>query len=55
MSNPVDALVNRENTYYIAEECGLLLNYLQYYYGPNLKAVEIDKLAGMPVWKIILE
>ena len=55
VSNPVDALVNRENTYYIAEECGLLLNYLQYYYGPNLKAVEIDKLAGMPVWKIILE
>lgn len=49
--NPVRALLNRENTYYVARDKTAMETYLQENVNPNAYAVQVDTIKGIPIWK----
>ncbi len=51
VSNPMRALTERENTYYVAQDCTAVLTYIREHYDETAQAVPVDGLDGIPVWK----
>jgi len=49
--NPAMALIERENTYLVAEDISFVLYYMREQYGENITADEVDILGNIPVWK----
>ena len=49
--NPVKSLLEREKTYYIADDCNDMLIYLQEHFDKSVQAVQIDEIEGIPIWK----
>lgn len=49
--NPMRALLERENTYYVSEHCEEVLNYLKEHYKEDVTAVQVTEIDGVPVWK----
>ena len=49
--NPIRALTERANTYYVAEDCHAVLTYIREHYDETAQAVQVDELDGIPVWK----
>ena len=49
--NLTQALMNRENTYYVAQDCNSMWTYLKEHYGENVQVVQVDELDGIPVWQ----
>lgn len=49
--NPMCALLEREETYYVAFDCTYVLTYLQEHYYKNVDAEIVDEIDGVPVWK----
>ena len=49
--NPMRALLERKNTYYVAYECGNVLTYLQEHFSKNTTVICVGELEGVPVWK----
>ncbi len=50
-TNPVSALLERDNTYFVSDGCGFILRYMHYYYGADIKAVCVGEIAGTPIWE----
>ena len=52
-SNPMKALLNRPQTYLVAEEKELryVLTYLQEHFDPTVEAIQVDTLFDFPVWQ----
>ena len=53
MENPMQALINRDHTYYISDEnrCGIVLKFLQEHYDENISADKVGKTGDVPVWR----
>ena len=53
MENPMKALIERENTYYVANKsrCEIVLTYMQEHFSKNITAENIAEVGGFPVWK----
>lgn len=49
--NPVRALIERENTYYMARDCSNVLVYLQEHYNANVTVDYVGEIEYMPIWK----
>lgn len=49
--NPIRALVERAYTYYVAEDCTVVLTYIREHYDETAQAVQVDELDGIPVWQ----
>lgn len=49
--NPMTALLERENTYYVSEEYLRELTYLQENYNENVIVEQVKEIEGVPVWK----
>lgn len=49
--NPIQSLVERANTYYVAEDCNAVLTYIREHYDETAQAVQVDELDGIPVWQ----
>lgn len=55
VSNPVKALLNREHTYYIAENSTNMWIYLKEHYNESVLAVQVGEIEGIPIWKFEIE
>ncbi|WP_026509731.1 hypothetical protein [Butyrivibrio sp. LC3010] len=53
ISNPIKALLERDNTYYIADDCQFALKYVRRFYGEDIEAVQVDVIYSTPVWKFV--
>ena len=51
VTNPVRALLERANTYYVAKDCSEMWTYLKEHYDENVQAVQVNELDGIPVWQ----
>ena len=49
--NLTQALIEREDTYYVAQNCSSMWTYLKEHYDETVQAVQVDELDGIPVWK----
>lgn len=49
--NPIHALIEQEETYYVAEDCNFVWTYLKEHYDDGIEAIQVDELNGIPVWK----
>lgn len=49
--NPAKALLERKNTYLVADDCRSILSYLREEYGEHISVSQVDKIEGIPVWK----
>lgn len=50
-ANPMRALLERENTYYVAEEYKYVLTYLQEHYDGNTVVVQVGEIDYIPIWQ----
>lgn len=53
--NPARALLERENTYLVAEDSTFILNYLIEHYGDNITANLVGEINDVSVWKFAIE
>lgn len=55
MEKPMKALIDREQTYYVAKEdrCALVLNYLREHFDTTVTADSVGEICGLPVWKFL--
>lgn len=53
IENPMSALIQREHTYYVAEEerCNCVLQFLREHYNENTQVECVGMTAGVPVWE----
>jgi hypothetical protein len=53
LDNPMQALLNREHTYYVApeERCQMVLTFLQEHYDSSVVVESVGEIKGIPVWK----
>lgn len=49
--NPVRALIDRENTFYVAEDVSIMENYLRDNVDENIYSIKVDTINNIPVWK----
>lgn len=49
--NPMKALLDRKETYYVAEDSDLVLTYLREHYDEKVQVVRTGEIDGIPVWK----
>ena len=49
--NPARALLERENTYYVAENEETMLVFLQEHYDEETIASQVGEIEGIPIWK----
>ena len=49
--NPARALLEREKTYYIANDCDDMWTYLKEHFEPSVQAVQIGEIKKIPIWK----
>lgn len=52
--NPVRALVDRENTYYVAHDVTYMQTYLREHVNPSALAFEVGKIDDVTIWKFIV-
>jgi len=56
IQNPMRALLERKNTYYVSENYDTVLIYLQEHYNENTQVRQIGQVEGVPIWQFeILE
>lgn len=48
--NPVKALVERKNTYYVGKDSTFLLEYLREHYGSDIQVRQCGEINNIPVW-----
>ena len=53
--NPMRALLERKNTYYVAEDNSRVFTYLKEHFDENVKVREVGKIDGISVWKFEIE
>lgn len=53
--NPVRALIERENTYYVAENKQLMETYLKEHVNSDILVEKVDEIDGIPVWKFYIQ
>ena len=51
--NPIKALVERDNTYFVSDTCNYALLYMHKYYGENIEAVQVGEILETPIWVFI--
>lgn len=51
ITNPALALLERDNTYFVDEDCKFVCNYLRQSYGKKVSAVKVGKINNITVWK----
>lgn len=51
--NPAKALLERPNTYYVAEDPTRLLLFLREHYGPDLQAIQVGSVCDCPIWEFV--
>ena len=49
--NPARALLEREKTYYIANDCDDMWTYLKEHFDPSVQAVQIGEIKEIPIWE----
>ena len=49
--NPAKALAMNDNTYYVAEDCRIMLDYLKEHFDESLNAIQTGEIHGFPVWQ----
>ena len=49
--NPAEALLERQNTYYVCDDYNLVLQYMREHYGDTISVQQIDIINGIPVWQ----
>lgn len=49
--NPMKALLERKETYYVAEDSNLVLTYLREHYDEQVQVLQTGEIDGIPVWK----
>lgn len=49
--NPMEALLARKNTYYVADDCNYVFTYLQENYKSDVMVEQVDEIDGIPVWE----
>lgn len=49
--NPMKALLDREETYYVAEDSNLVLTYLREHFDEGVEVSQTGEIDGIPVWK----
>lgn len=55
VANPMEALVERDNTFYVAEDCTYVLRYLQEHFDEKLFATHVGEIDGTSVWEFAIE
>lgn len=55
IDNPMEALLKRENTYYVASDAKTVLIYLQEHYEEDVKVQQVDEIDGIPVWEFKIQ
>ncbi len=54
-NNPVRALLNRENTYYVTPDITYMETYIREHVNPVARAIEIGEIDDVAVWKFVTE
>lgn len=52
--NPMEALLKRERTYYVSEDCTMVLVYLQEHFEKRAQVQEVGKVDGIPIWQFFV-
>lgn len=51
LSNPMKALLEREQTYLVAEDNTMVLTYLKEHFDENVVAQKVGEIEGIPIWE----
>ena len=52
--NPMRALLERKNTYYVAKDSNSVLTYLQENYNKKTSVVQSGEMNGIPIWEFVV-
>lgn len=53
IANPAEALITREKTYLVDDDCTFVLEYLRQVYDDQVYAVQVDSINEIPVWQFL--
>ena len=51
ISNPAEALLEREETYYVSNDPSFLLSFLREHYGSNICCEQVGRILEIPYWR----
>lgn len=55
IDNPMEALLKRNNTYYVAPDAKTVLIYLREHYDEDVKVQKVDEIDGIPIWEFKIQ
>ena len=55
VDNPMAALLEKKNTFYVAEDCSYVSVYLQEHFDEKTTVEQVDEINGIPVWKFYVK
>ncbi|WP_029320977.1 hypothetical protein [Butyrivibrio sp. AE3004] len=53
IDNPMKALLERNHTYYVSNDCQFILRYMHKFYGEDIDVVQVGEIDQNPVWQFV--